>query len=83
LIRNSCLDDTELDFLGASWPKYEAAAKAHGLQIIRLPMVEGGCPRTLSEVSEAVRRVNVEIYKGHNVLVHCRGGKKNLTFISA
>lgn len=63
-----------MDFLGASWPKYEMAARAQGLQIIRLPMIEGGCPQTLNEVREAVSRVNIEIYKGDNVLVHCRGG---------
>ncbi|CEP16125.1 hypothetical protein [Parasitella parasitica] len=69
-----CLDDTELEFLGAPWAKYEKAAKAHDMKIIRLPMVEGGCPKTLSEVRNAVLEVNKEIYKGHNVLAHCRGG---------
>lgn len=74
ILFSSCLDDTELDFLGASWPRYEAAAKAQEMQIIRLPMVEGGCPQTLNEVKEAVDRVNQVVYKGGNVLVHCRGG---------
>jgi hypothetical protein len=68
------LDDNELDFLGAPWPKYEMAAKAHDITVIRLPMVEGGCPKTLSEVRHAVEAVNVEINKGNNVLAHCRGG---------
>jgi protein-tyrosine phosphatase len=71
------LDDNELDFLGASWSKYEMAAKTHNMTIIRLPMVEGGCPRTLTEVRNVVERVNVEISKGNNVLAHCRGGKIN------
>ncbi|KAF1803459.1 protein-tyrosine phosphatase-like protein [Mucor lusitanicus] len=69
-----CLDDTELEFLGAPWPKYEKAALAHDMKIIRLPMIEGGCPKTLSEVRKAVLQVNKEIYNGHNVLAHCRGG---------
>ncbi|KAG1085763.1 hypothetical protein G6F42_021259 [Rhizopus arrhizus] len=69
-----CLDDTELEFLGAPWPKYEKAAVAHDMKIIRLPMVEGGCPKTLSEVRNAVLQVNKEIYSGNNVLAHCRGG---------
>ncbi|CAO3642370.1 unnamed protein product [Mucor fragilis] len=69
-----CLDDTELEFLGAPWPKYEKAALAHDMKIIRLPMIEGGCPKTLSEVRNAVLQVNKEIYNGNNVLAHCRGG---------
>lgn len=73
---SSCLDDRELDFLGAAWAQYELAAKTQGLLIIRLPMMEGGCPQTLTEVRDAVGYVNAEIVQGHNVLVHCRGGKK-------
>ncbi|KAI8647396.1 protein-tyrosine phosphatase-like protein [Parasitella parasitica] len=69
-----CLDDTELEFLGAPWAMYEKAAHAHDMKIIRLPMVEGGCPKTLSEVRNAVYEVNKEISKGNNVLAHCRGG---------
>ena len=60
--------------MGAPWPKYEKAAQAHDMKIIRLPMVEGGCPKTLSEVRNAVLEVNKEICKGNNVLAHCRGG---------
>lgn len=63
-----------MEFLGAPWPKYEKAALAHDMKIIRLPMIEGGCPKTLSEVRKAVLQVNKEIYNGHNVLAHCRGG---------
>lgn len=71
----SCLDDNELDFLGAPWPKYEAAANIHQLKIIRLPMIEGRCPNTLDEIVDGIERVNNELSKGDNVLVHCRGGK--------
>ncbi|GAA5800580.1 hypothetical protein HPULCUR_006016 [Helicostylum pulchrum] len=69
-----CLDDIEMEFLGAPWPKYELAAKDKGMKIIRLPMREGGCPSTLKEVKDAITEVNKEIEKGNNVLVHCRGG---------
>lgn len=31
----SCLNDDELAFLGASWPKYSELAQKHNLQIIR------------------------------------------------
>lgn len=63
-----------MEYLGAPWAKYEMAAKAHKISIIRLPMIEGNCPKTLSEVRRAVIEVNKEINKGHNVLAHCRGG---------
>ncbi|KAI8072129.1 protein-tyrosine phosphatase-like protein [Gilbertella persicaria] len=69
-----CLDDKELELLGAPWPDYERTAKTHDFKILRLPMLEGGCPKTLSEVHNVVKKVNVEISQGHHVLAHCRGG---------
>ena len=32
----SCLDDTELDFLGVPWPQYEECASSNGLDVLRL-----------------------------------------------
>lgn len=61
--------------LGSPWPEYKAAADTHDLNIIRLPMIEGRSPDTLEEVTEAIKKVNAELNKGDNVLVHCRGGK--------
>ncbi|KAG0181465.1 hypothetical protein DFQ28_011253 [Apophysomyces sp. BC1034] len=69
-----CLDDTELGFLGASWPKYLEAAKRHGLDVIRLPMVEGSCPEAINDIDEVVQMVDAKIRQGENVLTHCRGG---------
>ncbi|KAG0173756.1 hypothetical protein DFQ30_007041 [Apophysomyces sp. BC1015] len=68
-----CLDDTELGFLGASWPKYLEAAKRHGLDVIRLPMVEGSCPEAINDIDEVVQMVDAKIRQGENVLTHCRG----------
>ncbi|KAF7731014.1 hypothetical protein EC973_001060 [Apophysomyces ossiformis] len=69
-----CLDDNELGFLGASWPKYYEAAKRHNLDIIRLPMVEGSCPETIADIHAVVQMVDDKIRQGENVLTHCRGG---------
>ncbi|KAI8097698.1 protein-tyrosine phosphatase-like protein [Halteromyces radiatus] len=69
-----CLEDTELDYLGATWKKYAASAKKYGLHVLRLPMVEGSCPDTLEEVDNVINIVNNKIWKGENVLAHCRGG---------
>ncbi|ORZ10235.1 protein-tyrosine phosphatase-like protein [Absidia repens] len=69
-----CLEDSELDYLGASWELYAASAKTNGLQVLRLPMVEGSCPDTLEEVDTVINIVNSKIWKGENVLTHCRGG---------
>lgn len=77
----SCLDDTEMEFLGAPWMKYELAAKDKGMRIIRLPMKEGGCPDTLKEVKDAIIEVNKDIDNGDNVLVHCRGGMYIMLYI--
>ncbi|KAI9306438.1 protein-tyrosine phosphatase-like protein [Cunninghamella echinulata] len=69
-----CLDDNELEFLGAPWETYSAIAKKYDLEVFRLPMVEGSCPDTLEEVDVLVNKVNEKIYRGENVLTHCRGG---------
>ncbi|KAG2228022.1 hypothetical protein INT45_012046 [Circinella minor] len=69
-----CLNDTELDFLGASWPKYCESATRNGMQVIRLPMIEGGCPNSIEEIDAVIQAVNVKIRQGENVLAHCRGG---------
>lgn len=34
-ISHSCLDDNEMDFLGAPWPEYFQAAQEIGLEILR------------------------------------------------
>ncbi|KAI8068196.1 protein-tyrosine phosphatase-like protein [Gongronella butleri] len=69
-----CLEDSELDYLGASWPKYSAIAVQQGLHVLRLPMIEGSCPNTLEEVDAVIEVVNGKIRRGENVLTHCRGG---------
>jgi protein-tyrosine phosphatase len=63
-----------MEFLGAPWPKYIAAATDKNIKIYRLPMVEGSCPNTIEDVKNAIDVVNDEIVQGNNVLVHCRGG---------
>ncbi|KAG1451497.1 hypothetical protein G6F56_008068 [Rhizopus delemar] len=69
-----CLNDYEMEYLGAPWPKYIAAATDKNIKIHRIPMVEGGCPSTIDDMKNSVDLVNAEIMKGNNVLVHCRGG---------
>lgn len=32
---HSCLDDTELELLGAPWPKYMKAAQQAGIDVLR------------------------------------------------
>lgn len=63
-----------MEYLGAPWPKYIAAATDKNIKIHRIPMVEGGCPSTIDDMKNSVDLVNAEIMKGNNVLVHCRGG---------
>ncbi|QRW08081.1 Dual specificity phosphatase, catalytic domain [Ceratobasidium sp. AG-Ba] len=70
-----CLDDDELDFLGAPWPEYEDAANVVGLDVLRLPMPEGLCPLSAQSMSRHMDRI-IHNYTlmGKHVLVHCRGG---------
>ncbi|KAI3615277.1 hypothetical protein WG66_003611 [Moniliophthora roreri] len=71
-----CLDDSEMEFLGAPWPEYERVTKVIGLDVLRLPTPEG-LPPTLSpsyldiELTSLIERYTL---RGIPVLVHCRGG---------
>ncbi|KAG9002574.1 hypothetical protein FRB93_011448 [Tulasnella sp. JGI-2019a] len=71
----NCLDDVELDFLGAPWPQYVETAQNLGLDVLRIPTPEGLAPldatRLDRELSWVIREYTL---KGVNVLVHCRGG---------
>ncbi|KAF7321484.1 Phosphatases II [Mycena kentingensis (nom. inval.)] len=70
-----CLDDAELELLGAPWPSYERAAKAVGLWVLRIPIPEGLGPSSPAELDHHLTRVIHEYtLRGLNVLVHCRGG---------
>ncbi|KAL0956083.1 hypothetical protein HGRIS_002252 [Hohenbuehelia grisea] len=70
-----CLDDAELEFLGAPWSAYQDAAGAAGLDVLRIPMPEGLPPLTPealdSRLTELIERYTL---RGIHVLVHCRGG---------
>ncbi|CAG8638737.1 11640_t:CDS:2, partial [Ambispora gerdemannii] len=69
-----CLDDEELKFLGAPWAQYKELAQQHNLEIIRLPMVEGGCPDSLEQLEDIITKLDNHIESGRRVLAHCRGG---------
>ncbi|CAG8432747.1 7074_t:CDS:2 [Diversispora eburnea] len=68
-----CLTDEELAFLGASWPKYCEFAQRHDLQIIRIPMIEGGCPESIDQMDQVIIQIEHHIKQGRNILAHCRG----------
>ncbi|CAI2172159.1 2747_t:CDS:2 [Funneliformis geosporum] len=68
-----CLNDDELAFLGAPWPKYNELALKHNLQVIRIPMIEGGCPDSLEQIDSVVTQMDRHIHQGQKILAHCRG----------
>ncbi|CUA66715.1 hypothetical protein RSOLAG22IIIB_00162 [Rhizoctonia solani] len=70
-----CLDDDELEFLGAPWNEYRRYAKEVGLDVLRLPMPEGLCPLSVQVMSEHMDQI-IRDYTlaGKHVLAHCRGG---------
>jgi hypothetical protein len=71
----SCLNDAELGFLGAPWPRYYEMATKNNIEILRLPMLEGSCPHTIEEIDIVIDLVTEKMRNGENVLTHCRGGK--------
>ncbi|KAG6908389.1 hypothetical protein DXG01_004818 [Tephrocybe rancida] len=70
-----CLDDEELDFLGAPWPEYESLANANGIDVLRIPIPEGLAPMSPASLDAGLTKViNTYTLNGVPVLVHCRGG---------
>jgi hypothetical protein len=70
-----CIDNRELAFLGVPWEEYHAAARLLGLEVIRIPMVEGFAPDSPESLDVHLARI-VRDYtlRGKSVLAHCRGG---------
>ncbi|GJJ06169.1 hypothetical protein Clacol_000358 [Clathrus columnatus] len=70
-----CLDDDELEYLGASWTKYRTTAHALGLDILRIPMPEGFSPMSPAILDQQLSyAIDSYTLKGIPILVHCRGG---------
>ncbi|KAI8801846.1 protein-tyrosine phosphatase-like protein [Cladochytrium replicatum] len=69
-----CLGDEELEYLGAPWPKYSAAAVRKKIDIVRIPIVEGQCPQTMGELETVLIKIDERVRSGAHVLSHCRGG---------
>ncbi|KAF5389368.1 hypothetical protein D9757_004372 [Collybiopsis confluens] len=71
-----CLDDTELSFLGAPWPEYQAATSKIGLDVLRLPTPEGLAPSLSPGLLDKELSILIQNYtlRGIPVLVHCRAG---------
>ncbi|KAG0381037.1 hypothetical protein BGX24_000629 [Mortierella sp. AD032] len=69
-----CLFDDELELLGSPFPKYLEAANRHGVDVVRIPMVEGSTPYSFSEMDRVLDRMDETTKGGQNVLAHCRGG---------
>ncbi|BGP18621.1 hypothetical protein JCM10213_004170 [Rhodosporidiobolus nylandii] len=70
-----CLDDTELAYLGVPYATYAAAAAELGIEVVRLPMVEGFAPASPAALDAHLGRIVKEYtLKGRSVLSHCRGG---------
>ncbi|KAJ7668402.1 protein-tyrosine phosphatase-like protein [Mycena polygramma] len=70
-----CLDDAELEFLGAPWHLYERASKAVGISVLRIPTPEGLAPPSPASLDAHLSRI-IDAYtlRGVPILVHCRGG---------
>lgn len=68
----SFLGDAELDLLGI--PDHAAVARASGMRVCRLPVVDGGVPENADDVVRLVRAVIASLENGDTVVVHCRAG---------
>ncbi|TFK44589.1 protein-tyrosine phosphatase-like protein [Crucibulum laeve] len=70
-----CLDDDELEFLGAPWSEYNKCAGEHGIDVLRIPIPEGLAPMDPSSVDAHLTEIiNKYTLHGIPILIHCRGG---------
>lgn len=70
-----CLSDAELETIGVKWEEYLREADRLGLDLIRIPIVEGNCPTSQAALDPWLNEIILHCtLKGINVLVHCRGG---------
>ncbi|KIP08284.1 hypothetical protein PHLGIDRAFT_104526 [Phlebiopsis gigantea 11061_1 CR5-6] len=70
-----CLDDEELQYLGAPWEEYSRTADELGLDVLRIPTPEGLAPIDPAYLDGYLDRL-IQAYtlRGTPILVHCRGG---------
>ena len=68
----SLVEDSELEVLGI--PELFERSEAHGMQVVRFPIPDGGVPGSLEDFSQLVERILGTARAGRNVVIHCRGG---------
>ncbi|EKM54046.1 uncharacterized protein PHACADRAFT_209872 [Phanerochaete carnosa HHB-10118-sp] len=70
-----CLDDDELQYLGAPWEEYAQTADELRLDVLRIPTPEGLAPADAAVLdAHLARLIDAYTLRGIPVLVHCRGG---------
>lgn len=68
----SLIEDHELELLGI--PQLFEQAKALGITVLRLPIVDAGTPTSMPAFTALVDDVLAAVRDGKTVIVHCRGG---------
>ncbi|HEX7039853.1 MAG TPA: cyclin-dependent kinase inhibitor 3 family protein [Trueperaceae bacterium] len=79
----SLMEGFEYRLLGV--PDLLDEARARGIEVLRLPIVDGSVPRPgdLPEVRELVRSVREAMLAGRTAVIHCRGGQGRTGTIAA
>ncbi|KAG0031231.1 hypothetical protein BGZ81_001582 [Podila clonocystis] len=62
-----CLFDEELEMLGSPFPQYLEAANSHGLDVVRIPMVEGSTPFSFTEMDRVLDKIDETTKAGQRV----------------
>jgi len=80
----NCLPDADLTHLGVPIEKYVDTAKDCGMQVIRIPMLEGGVPQeNVDIVAGQIDNIVELVRSGVNVLIHCKGGIGRASLVAA
>ncbi len=68
----SLLEESELPLYGIQ-DLYPSARK-HGLEVLRMPIPDGGLPRSMEDVDKLLDAIEALEAQGGHLVIHCRGG---------
>ncbi|KAI9326388.1 protein-tyrosine phosphatase-like protein, partial [Obelidium mucronatum] len=69
-----CLRDVTLDTLCAAFDEYQEVASKYGIEVLRIPMRSGDCPKNIKAVTAVIEQMDQVLRNGGNVLIHCKAG---------
>ena len=77
-----CLNDYDLRHVGVPFKSYSRMADKFGIQILRIPIIEGSAPTSVEAMDTILSLLNENLHKGH-AIIHCRAGMGRAGLVAA